>query len=799
MLVSLKALRQYVNLDGLSSEQIANGLTFSGIEVENVFTLAKATNLVIGQIIDCKNHPNSDHLHILKVNLGDKYGIEQIVCGAPNAREGLKVIVARVGAILPEMNIKEGVIRGITSNGMCCSLKELGVEDKFLNEKQLHGIEELDEKAPIGEENVLGYLGLDDEIIDTKILANRPDLLSIINFAREVGAIFNREVHIPSYQSISNFKTDFKIAPLSEKCDQFSLCEIKNIKVKESPNFIKEILRASGIRSINNIVDIGNYVMLMSGQPLHMYDLDKLKSRSLTIKDNLNTKFKALDEKEYDVHSGDIVITNEDEIMCLGGIMGAYSCMVDENTKNIAIEAASFDAASIRRTSMRLGLSSESSTRFIKGTNHFQYEFVLNFAMDLIKKYADGKDFSDIITYQKNKYVEKIITTSITKINDRLATDFSFEQIKDVLTRLYFKINSTDHINMNVVVPSFRLDVDLDADLSEEVIRILGYDNVKSKLMKFDTTIGSLSPLQKKINVVRDLLTCKGLDECLTYSLISKKEALLFNELFFKDPYIVLHPLTDEHEVMRTSTINSLLKCAEYNISRQNKDLCLYEISSVSTKKGVEHHLSIVLSGNALEQNHLCTRPYDFYDMKGLLEAIMEISGIDRSRYRLDINNDVVVELHPGRSAIINVQGKNVGFLGQLHPNLYEQYNFGKNNIVVLEMVLETSINLKTSIDKMVNYSKFPSISHDIALLVDKSVPVKDIIKTIKNCGKDLISNVYVFDVYSDQALGENNKSVAITITYSSVDHTLEAKEISLLEDKIKFELNKNYKAVIRG
>ena len=315
MLVSLKTVKQYVNLDGLTAEDIANGLTFAGIEVEEVSSLASGTNLVIGHILECEKHPDSDHLHILKVDLGPKYGVEQIVCGAPNARVGLKVIVARVGAKLPQIEIKKGVIRGVESNGMCCSL--------YLNENQTKGIEELPDDAEVGNEDVLGYLGLDDEVLNLKVLANRPDLLSLYNVALEIGAIFFKEVKIPEFKVESNFKTELKVGSETDKCTQFSGREIRNIVIKESPKYMQESLRAMGIRSINNIVDIGNYVMLLTGQPLHMYDKDKLAKAELIARSDLDTDFVALDEKTYHIIPGDIAITTNKKPMCLGGVMGS--------------------------------------------------------------------------------------------------------------------------------------------------------------------------------------------------------------------------------------------------------------------------------------------------------------------------------------------------------------------------------------------------------------------------------------------------------------------------------------------
>lgn len=798
MLVSLKALNKYVDLKDLTPSQIADGLTFSGVEIEEFHSLTSATNLIIGEIIECEMHSDSDHLHILKVDLGDTYGINQIVCGAPNARKGLKVIVAREGAVLPGGTIKKGIIRGVESNGMCCSLIELGVESKYLSEKQINGIEELDLSAPVGEENVLSYLGLDDVVFDAKILANRPDLLSIRNFAREISAIFKLPFKDEEFNIKANIKNEFSISSKTNKCSQFASREIKNITIKQSPKWMQDILMASGIRSINNIVDIGNYVMLMTGQPFHMYDVDKLDKKELYASSSYSGDFVALDEKTYSLNEGDIVICSNGEVMCLGGVMGSLKCAVDENSKNIAIESASFDGASVRRTSSRLGLVSESSQRFVKGTNHFQAEYVIDFATQLIIDLCDGKDVSDIINFQDEKYEENIIKTSKDEINRLLSTKFSFEEMKDVLTRLFFEVESSDDNEMVIKVPLFRIDVESKADIAEEIIRILGYDNVESKMMKFDTTVGFLSPIQEKINLIRNYLLNNGFDECLTYSLISKKESSLFNELFNSDSYSVLHPLTDEHEVLRTSLTNSLCKCGVYNVARQNKNLALFETSTVSYKGGYSHHLSIVMVGERLNQGYLNKTKYDFYDAKGIIEDIAQILGIDNSRFKFEINN-LVKELHPGRSAILNVQGKKIGFLGELHPNMNKIYDFNKLPVVVLEINLDELLSLKVSLNKMQQFSRFPSINRDFSLLLSKDIEVKDIIKTIKSTGKGIVSDAYVFDVYEGEKIEPDFKSVAISVIFTSNDHTLEDKEVNLVEDKIKYELNKTYKAVLRS
>ena len=799
MLVSLKNINQYVSLEGLTAEQIANGLTFAGVEVEEISRMASGTNLVIGEVLECEKHPDSDHLHILKVNLGEKYGVTQIVCGAPNARAGLKVIVARVGAHLPEIEIKKGVIRGVESNGMCCSLLELGVDGKYLTDYQKAGIEELLADAPVGEENVLGYLGLDDEVLNLKVLANRPDLLSLFNVAREIGAIFDREVKIPEMKEHVDFETSLKVGSATEKCSQFSSKEIKGIVTKPSPKWLSNYLTAMGVRSINNIVDIGNYVMLMTGQPLHMYDADKLPKKELVARSDYEGDFIALDENNYKVIKGDIVIASDGKPECLGGVMGAHQCAVDENTKNIYIEAASFDGATIRHTSNRLGLASESSQRFVKGTNHFQADYVLNFATQLILGLCEAKSCSNIVSYQSEKYQTKVIHSSVKKINGRLGTSFNKEEIQSVLERLDFKVKMDKNEEFDAEVPQYRLDVTCDADLSEEVIRLLGYEHVKSVLPCLDTKVGMLTLEQSRLRAIRFFLLDNGLDECVTYSLISEKEEKAFNLLNDEDHYRILNPLTDDRVLFRTHILNSLLKSASYNIARQNKNLALFETAHMISKQSQSHHLAIVLVGSAQEQGAMKTLPYDFYHMKGIVEGIFALLGVEASRYKIERNTAHLDELHPGKSAELYFQNQLIGRFGELHPNKIAEYDLGKTNAVVLEMNLDLLLNAKVSTVKMSPISRYPSVSRDLAFVINKDIPVKDLLRSIRMIGKSLVRDAVVFDVYEGEHVEEGKKSVAISVTYMSDDHTLKDNEIIDMEDKIKFELTKTYKAELRG
>lgn len=799
MLVSLKNVSQYVSLDGLTAEEIANKLTFSGVEVEEVRKLASGTNLVIGEVIKCEKHPNSDHLHVLDVNLGDKYGVTQIVCGAPNAKKGLKVIVARVGAILPELEIKKGNIRGVDSNGMCCSLLELGVDAKYLNEYQKAGIEELPLDAPVGTENVLGYLGLDDAVLNLKILANRPDLLSIINVAKEIGALYSREVKIPTFSPNVKFNTKLVVGSKTKKCSQFAGREIRNIVTKPSPKWLASSLMAMGIRSINNIVDIGNYVMMMTGQPLHMYDADKLVKAELYAQDDYQGEFVALDEKAYKVIKGDIVIASNNEPKCLGGVMGALSCAVTEQTKNIYIEAASFDGASVRRTSNRLGLSSESSSRFVKGTNHYQAEFVMNFVTALINELCDTDENSNIVTFESEKYEPQVVNTTITKINKRLGTSFTKNDIADALNRLNFVINFKNDKEFSALVPTYRLDITGPADLSEEVIRLLGFEHVASVLPALDTKVGMYTSRQKRIKNIKTFLLNKGLDECITYTLTSAKKMNDFNILKEEEHYAIINPLTDERVVVRTHILGSLLEVANYNIARQNKNLAIFEVSNMISKSSRSDHLAIVLVGKKLGQGLMNEVDFDFYDMKGLVEGLFTTLGIESSRYKFEKLVDAKGALHPGKSATIIFQNKILGKFGELHPNAIDKYDLGKTSAVALEIDLDALLEAKVSEVKMAPISRFPSVSRDLAFVLDKEITAGEVVKYVKKSGGSLVVDCQVFDVYQGEHIAEGKKSMAITVTYLKDNGTLTEKEVSDTEDKIKYELARSFKAEIRS
>ena len=796
MKVSLNLLKKFVDLEGLTPEEIATRLTFAGVEVESIERLASGSKLVVGEVIHSENMENSDHLHITKVNAGPKYGTLNIVCGAPNCREGLKVIVALDGCVLPGGTIKKGQIRGHDSEGMLCSLLELGVDSKYLSEQQTKGIEELPSDALVGDENVLGLLGLDDIVLDLKLLANRSDLYSVLNVAKEINTLFSRKLNLPTVTLKSDNNDLFPVSSLTEKCPQFSARVVKSIVTKESPKWMKEALRSSGIRSINNVVDIGNYVMLLTGQPLHMYDLDKLEKKELVVRDDIEGPFVALDEKTYQLQKGDICITSNGKVMCLGGVMGSLECAVDENTKNIVIEAANFDYASIRRTSIRLNLTSDSSQRFVKGINPNQYDFVMDLTASLLKDLADASEVSAVSTYLKDKYQPVVIETDAKYINGRLGTNFSNEEIEKALESAHIKVEKVSD-KLICHVPDSRIDITGEADLSEEVIRILGFEHIESKLPVSELFVGKLeSDLENKRNV-RKYLRGIGLDEVLCYSLVKESEIKDFQILNKEEAYKVLNPLTDEHQFVRTNLLPSLMNTLIYNKNHSNDNVAIFEVSDIYSIPNKKHiHLGIALVGNDLRRYALKGEPYSYFHLKGVVDSLLALYNIDEKRVIIERAKEE--EFHPGKSALVKIDGKSCAVFGELHPNTLKKYGLEKDNVVLLEMDLGVLFNTKTSLKKMEQISRFQSVKRDFAFIFENKVTSKEVVSEVYKVNRDLIKNVEVFDVYKGEHVKDGYYSLAFSIYLNSDEKTLSDKDISSIEEEIINKITLKFGAELR-
>ena len=791
MLVSLNEISKYVDISGLSKEEIASRLTFSGIEVEEIKTLSKATSLVVGKVISCIPHPNSDHLHVCKVDIKDE--ILDIVCGAPNCKEGIKVIVAKVGAKLPGGEIKAGEIRGYKSNGMLCALNELGVDPKYLKEEQIKGIEILSDDFEVGDSDILHKLGLDDVILDLSLLANRSDCYSLFNVSREIGALFNRKVNILEANDDSTYEEkEFKVDSLTPNCKEFSVKIVKGIEVKDSPAWLKNCLRSEGIRTINNIVDLGNYIMLLTGQPIHMYDYDKLVKKELIVRSDINEKFIALDEKEYSIHEGDICVTSSGKTMCLGGIMGGLDSEVTNDTKNIVIEVANFNHASIRRTSSRLGLVSDSSQRFVKGINKDQVDYVLNLTTNLLKTISNVDSISNIIKYDVLNHDKKLISCSVDYINNRLGTNFEYEKIKDILELLYFKFVESDGNKFIVEVPSFRIDVEGKADLSEEIIRYIGLDTISPTLPFMETTVGGKSKDEQKEDVICSFLSNNGLYRVLTYTLVNKKMSESFKILNKSDGYVIKNPLTEDHKYVRTNLLPSLINCANYNLNHQNNNFGIYEISHIDSIQKNEIHLGVVLVGKKYKQDKITGESYSYYDAKGIVDTILDMFNISSTRVKYTrFETD---EFHPNRSALVLLDNKPLCVMGDIYPTKKEI----KDSMILLEMNLSVLFATKSKNIKFEPISAYPQSSRDYAFIIDDSINYIDIKNEVKKCSS-LIKEVSIFDIYKGKNLAQNEKSIALTVVFESNDHTLKDNEIDEVHNKIVETLNKKFNVSLRS
>ena len=786
MKLSTNFLKDYIDID-VDVKQLAEDMTRVGNEYDSASNLINATKLVIGQITECEPHPDSDHLHLCKVNIGTE--VLDIVCGAPNARTGLKVIVALDGAILPDKTIKKGMIRGQESNGMLCSIAELGLEHKFLKPEDSEGIAELGEDAEIGGDPIK-YLQMDDGVIDFELTANRGDLLSILGMAYEVGAIYDKKVkdvdlkHKESGEDINKtFKTEVK----TENCSKLLVKKVENVKIEESPIFIKNRLIASGIRPINNVVDISNYVMLELGQPLHFYDADKLGNKLVVRMAEDGEKLTTLDNVERTLTSEDIVIADATHGVGLAGVMGGLETEVEPDTKNIIIESAIFDSVKVRKTSKKI-VRSEASNRFEKGLDPERTKMAIERACKLLEEYAGGTVVTGTVEYDKTNNKEKEIEITFKNINDVLGTVIPNEEILNVFRKLGFtyKVNGE---KIKVTVPTRRLDISIKEDLIEEVSRIYGVDNIEGKLPIVPMRKGSYDKTQREI---RNKMIALGLKETLTYVLINDKEVNGYTLDKF-EPLKLLDPITEDRNTLRYSMIPSLYKVYEYNKAREQKDISIFEIGKGFYKKGEVYgedtKLCVLMSGKystGLNNN----KNVDFYVIKGIAEEILDYLGY-AGRYSF-MKQEMPKEMHPGQSAMINVNGSNIGMIGKIHPSVT------RDDVYVLEINLDELFTKKVGKMKYKEFSKFPSINKDIALVVDKKAISKDIEKVIKSAGGSLLTNIEVFDVYTGVGVGIDKKSIAYSLTFSDMKKTLTDEEINGLMDKIIDTVSKKCGAELR-
>lgn len=769
-MISLEWLNDYVDIENIDPKELAVQITKAGVNVEKVIT-NHIDNLTVGEVIECENHPNSDHLHICKVNVGDK--VLQIVCGAPNVRKGLKVIVALEGAILPgNFEIKKGVIRGVESCGMLCALYELGLEEKT-EETYNKGICELDSNAKVGEDP-LKVLNLDSTLYELDIHKHRNnDCFYHIGFAYEVGAILNKKVKLPSLETnpvedkIENY---FDLKVETNKCPYYLAKMVKDVTIKESPDFIKKRLIDAGMRPINNVVDISNFVMLEYGQPLHFFDKDKLGNK-IVVRDACDEeKIVTLDEKERTLSNKDIVITDGTKPVAIAGVMGGLNTDIDTNTKNILIESAIFDGVSIRYTSSNLNLKSEASIRYGKGLNYEYTNDAIERACHLLEKYADAKVLTGTVKYDNIDKTPKVVKFKTNDVNKMLGINISNENMEKEFDRLGFNYN-LENDTFTVTIPNRRLDIEANVnDIAEEIGRLYGYHNLVGTLPKLETKKGEYKGDLKLRKDISKHLRGLNLNEVKTYTLVSPEMANLFN-YDNKENAVLPNPMSTDKSIVRTTLIPSLINIYEYNKARKVNDILIYEISKTYDKNYNEDvKLSILMKGNYITNDWMNSKiKVDFYLIKGIVENILNYLGF-KNRYTFE--KDLINHLHTGISASILVDRQKLGIIGRVHPTLL------KDEVYVCELSL-TKLNKEVKPLKYKESSKYPEIIKDVAFIVPKSLTSGEIVETIKKAGGRLLSSIDVFDVYTGENVKENEKSIAYTLTFKDDTRTLNDEEVN--------------------
>ncbi len=789
MKLSKNFVKDYVDID-VDVNTLAEDMTSVGNEYDEAGKLINATKLVIGEVKSCEMHPNSDHLHICKVDVGTE--TLNIVCGAPNVAKGQKVVVALDGAELPGgVKIKKGMIRGEESNGMICSLSELGIESKFQSEEDKTGIHVLGNDAKPGEDPVK-YMGLDDEVIDFDLTANRGDLLSIIGMAYEIGAIYDKKVKdidLSHKEDGEDINKTFSLDINTDNCKIFLAKRALNVEIKESPEFIKNRLLASGIRPINNVVDISNYVMLETGQPLHFYDADKLKGKLEVRMAKNGEELTTLDGIERKLTDSDIVISDGTRAIGLAGVMGGLDTEIENDTKNVIIEAAIFDGVKVRLTSKKI-VRSESSSRFEKGLDPNRTYMAAERATALLEKYANATISKGTCVFDKTEKDDKKIDITLKKINTLLGSNISQEEVIDVFRRLGFKSKVNNDV-ITVEVPRRRIDIEIQEDLIEEVGRIYGVNNIEGKLPVVPTVPGNYD---RNLRNLRNKMIALGLNETLSYILVNEKEATTFTNDKFETVKL-LDPMTEERNTLRYSMIPSLFKIYEYNLARGNKDVSIFEIGKGFYKQGEEYgeelKLCVLMSGEFYTGINN-KKEVDFYIAKGIVEETLDSLGYE-NRYSFVKPKEIPNEFHPGQIADIIVNGKKYGVIGLIHPQVSE------NKVFVIEINLSKLFELKTGKMKYKEISKFPSIKKDLSIVASKSIEASELVKAIKKAGGSNLSKVEVFDVYEGKGIEDGKRSIAFSLEFSSNDKTLTDEEINPMLEKVIESLEKNYNANLRS
>ncbi|HGA2980565.1 TPA: phenylalanine--tRNA ligase subunit beta [Streptococcus agalactiae] len=801
MLVSYKWLKELVDVD-VTTAELAEKMSTTGIEVEGVETPAEGlSKLVVGHIVSCEDVPDT-HLHLCQVDTGDDE-LRQVVCGAPNVKTGINVIVAVPGArIADNYKIKKGKIRGMESLGMICSLQELGLSESIIPKEFSDGIQILPEGAIPGD-SIFSYLDLDDEIIELSITPNRADALSMRGVAHEVAAIYGKKVHFEEKNLIEEAERaadKISVVIESDKVLSYSARIVKNVTVAPSPQWLQNKLMNAGIRPINNVVDVTNYVLLTYGQPMHAFDFDKFDGTTIVARNAENgEKLITLDGEERDLIADDLVIAVNDQPVALAGVMGGQSTEIGSSSKTVVLEAAVFNGTSIRKTSGRLNLRSESSSRFEKGINYDTVSEAMDFAAAMLQELAGGQVLSGQVTEGVLPTEPVEVSTTLGYVNTRLGTELTYTDIEEVFEKLGFAISGSE-VKFTVLVPRRRWDIAIQADLVEEIARIYGYEKLPTTLPEAGATAGELTSMQRLRRRVRTVAEGAGLSEIITYALTTPEKAVQFSTQVTNITEL-MWPMTVDRSALRQNVVSGMLDTIAYNVARKNSNLAVYEIGKVFEQTGNPKEdlptevetFTFALTGLVEEKDFQTkAKPVDFFYAKGIVEALF-------IKLKLDVTfvaQKGLASMHPGRTATILLDGKEIGFVGQVHPQTAKQYDIPETYVAEINLsTIESQMNQALIFEDI---TKYPSVSRDIALLLAESVSHHDIVSAIETSGVKRLTAIKLFDVYAGNNIAEGYKSMAYSLTFQNPNDNLTDEEVAKYMEKITKSLVEKVNAEIR-
>ncbi len=805
MKASLEWLQEYSDID-VNCLELGDILTMTGSKVEEVIqTGTDIKNVVVGKILEIEKHPDADKLVITKVDVGNE--VIQIVTGAKNVKVNDIIPVAKDGAELPNgVKIKTGKLRGVESCGMMCSLGELNLSINDYPEQIEDGIMILGEKyeKDLGKD-IVEVLDLKEEIIDFEITPNRPDCLSIEGLGRETAASLNKpfknprknidELQVPDKKEIEGLKVDITAPDL---CYRYIARVVKNVKVGPSPDWMKKRLKACGMRSINNIVDITNYVMLEMGQPMHAFDINSISGKHITVRRAENgEKITTLDETERGLDEKDLVISDEEKAVAIAGVMGGLNSEIEKDTQTVVFESAMFYGGNIRKTAKKVGLRTESSARYEKGLSSENTLRAINRAVELVELLGAGEVVEGKIDVYPTKQKINKIKLDVDKINTLLGTNISKQEMIDILEKVDIKVE-----NDMAIAPYFRMDLEFVADIAEEIARFYGYDKLETTLVRAGTTIGVRTKEQKIENKIQEILVTNGFSEIYTYGFLSEKdlEKSKIKKELIDNAITIINPLGDEFKLMRPTTIPSMMQILAGNNNKKNQNVKLFDISR--NYKNIDNQVE---KGEVpLQENILTIGMYgedvDFYTLKGLVENILEAANVNRYDIQRETTNE---SYHPGRCANLKVGIDTIATFGEVHPEVLMNYEINKR-VYLAEINITKIVKYSRINKKYTEVPKFPAAERDIAVIVDEDVKVGDIEKAItKKCKKLLkgqkgLEELKLFDIYRDEKIGKNKKSVAYSLIFRDKTKSLSDDEINPVMEEITKELEEKFGAELR-